>query len=166
VAVSRTGFTVVDDRARRVMTRYSVSMADVLAGEEKVRERISHALVPPHVLQQTVSARAAAESALGSLESELRSFDPTLADAAAKRRAKILHHFSSIRAKTEREALRRNERAAAEAAYLSHLIFPGGHLQERVYSGLALYARFGPELVKDLYGRVQLDCPDHQVVYV
>jgi bacillithiol biosynthesis cysteine-adding enzyme BshC len=166
VAASRSGFTIVDEHARRVMTRYSVSLAEVLAGGDTVRQRISHALVPPHVLAQTERARAAAESALASLETELRSFDPTLAEAAAKRRAKILHHFETIGAKTGREALRRNERAAREAAYLSNSVLPHGHLQERFYSGLALYARFGPELVRELYGRVQLDCPDHQIVYV
>ena len=54
--------------------------------------------------------------------------------------------------KTARETLKRNERAAADASYMSGLIFPDKHLQERYYSILPFLARHGvADLMDTLY---------------
>jgi hypothetical protein len=45
--------------------------------------------------------------------------------------------------KTARETLKRNDRAVADASYMSGLIFPDKHLQERYYSILPFLARHG-----------------------
>jgi bacillithiol biosynthesis cysteine-adding enzyme BshC len=166
VAVSRTGFTIIDGRASRIMNRFGLSMPDVLAGEAALRDKIARAIIPPHIAEAAERARSTAAQALASLKTELASFDPTLAAAATRSESRILHQFSRIAAKTAREAMRRNERASAEARYLSNLIFPRDHLQERLYSGLAMLARYGPSLAPELYDHVHLDCPDHRLVYL
>ncbi|HTC32921.1 MAG TPA: bacillithiol biosynthesis BshC, partial [Bryobacteraceae bacterium] len=98
---------------------------------------------------------------------DLVEFDSTLAAAAGKSRSKILHQLSKIERKTARETLNRNERAGADAAYVSGLIFPDKHLQERYYSILPFLARHGvSDLMDTLYKHVQLECPDHQVLVV
>jgi uncharacterized protein YllA (UPF0747 family) len=66
--------------------------------------------------------------------------------------------------KVQREALRRDERAQADAAYLSGLVFPNKHLQERLYGILPFLAQFGEGFVDTLYERVELANPDHQLV--
>jgi uncharacterized protein YllA (UPF0747 family) len=65
--------------------------------------------------------------------------------------------------KTELEALRRNERATAEAEHLSAMLFPHRHLQERFYSILPFLAQHGMDLVDRLYAHMELACPDHRV---
>jgi hypothetical protein len=57
--------------------------------------------------------------------------------------------------------LRRDHRAAEEAAYLCGGIFPHKHLQERFYSILPFLARHGLDLMDRLYTNVRLECPDH-----
>lgn len=165
VAVSRSGFTLLDGRADRLLKKFGLAITDVLAGEAALREKIARAIVPPHIAESAERARSTAAKTLASLKAELTSFDPTLAAAATRSEARILHQFARIEAKTAREALRRNERAAGDARYLSNLIFPHDHLQERLYSGLALAARFGPGLAEELYEEVRLDCPDHRLIH-
>lgn len=65
-----------------------------------------------------------------------------------------------------RETLRRDARAGADALWLSGLIFPEKHLQERLYSILPFLARHGLDLADRLYENVHLECPDHIVVTV
>ena len=82
----------------------------------------------------------------------------------SKSRGKILHQFAKMRKKTERETLRRDARASEEARYLSALLYPHRHMQERFYSILPFLAQHGLDLVDRLYEVVQVDCPDHRVV--
>jgi len=60
--------------------------------------------------------------------------------------------------------LRRDARASEEARYLSALLYPHRHMQERFYSILPFLAQHGLDLVDRLYEVVQVDCPDHRVV--
>src|SRR6202043_4052038 len=49
VALSRSGFTLLDARSRKLMARYQVSLGDIFHGDEALRERIATGLVPPAV---------------------------------------------------------------------------------------------------------------------
>ena len=82
----------------------------------------------------------------------------------AKSRAKVLYQIDRLRRKTQRETLRRDARATAGAAYLSGLVYPHGHLQERLHSMLPFLAAYGPGLVDRLYEGLKLDCRGHRVV--
>ena len=53
-----------------------------------------------------------------------------------------------------------------ESSYLSGLIFPDKHLQERYYSILPFLAKHGMGLLDTLYDAIHLDCPDHTILPV
>jgi uncharacterized protein YllA (UPF0747 family) len=78
----------------------------------------------------------------------------------------MLYQLSKIEHKTARETLKRNERASADASYMSGLIFPEKHLQERFYSILPFVAKHGPDLMDSLYEHINLECSDHKVLVV
>ena len=164
VVVPRTGFTLLDARACKLIDRYSIAMRDFFDGPEALRDKVSAKLVPPALRQTLAATRDQAATALDRLYSDLSAFDPTLAASLQKSRSKILHQFSKIEVKTAREALRRDQRAAADAAYLYNLIYPNKHLQERVYTFLPFLARHGMDLVATLEQAVRLDCHDHHVL--
>jgi len=96
----------------------------------------------------------------------MTAFDPTLASALERGGRKIRYQVSKIERKAGREALKRDERAARDAASLYGLLYPERHLQERLYSILPFLAKQGLDLVNRLYQTVQLDCPDHRLVVV
>jgi len=166
VAVPRWGATLVDSRSARLMDRYGLTLPDFFRGEEAVRERIAARLVPAQVLHQLDDAGSQTGRLLEDLGTTLTGFDPTLAAALEKSRRKILYQLSKVSAKTAREALRRDQRAGADAAYLTHLLWPHRHPQERFYSILPFLARHGPDLIARLYAEVRLDSPAHRLVLV
>jgi bacillithiol synthase len=67
-----------------------------------------------------------------------------------KSRAKMLYQLEKLRGKTARETVRRTARAGSDAQFLYNLIFPHGHLQERLYSILPFLAPTRLELVDRL----------------
>ena len=83
-----------------------------------------------------------------------------------KSRAKILYQLAKLQGKTARETLNRDRRARDDARYMSDLIFPEKHLQERFYSILPFVARHGMGLIDTLYANIRLDCPDHTILVV
>ena len=164
VAVSRASVTLLDARATKLLARYELTLTDTLAPEEALKERIAHALIPQTVASLFEETSGEVTRRLDRLSSGLESFDPTLAAALGKSRAKVLYQLEKLRKKTERETLRRDVRASEEARCLSSLLYPHRHMQERFYSMLPFFAQHGLDLVDRLYEVVQVDCPDHRVV--
>lgn len=166
VMVARSGFTLLDARTAKLMAKYGLTLPNLLHGEDELRERIAAKLIPSAVTQQFEKVQKDTVESLGALTATLQSFDPTLAASAAKSRAKILYQLSKLQSKTGRETLNRDQRASADARYLSGLVFPEKHLQERFYSILPFAAKYGLGLMDTLYENIRLDCPDHTILTV
>ncbi len=166
VALHRAGFTVLDQRSQKLLARYRLALTDCFQNEDALREKIAARLIPPALAGTLEQARSAVQAALDRLARDLAGFDASLAEALAKNRRKIEYQIGKMERKVGRESLLRDERAGRDAAWLSGLIYPHRHLQERLYSILPLLAKHGLSLIDDLYQNVQLDCPDHRLLIV
>jgi len=166
VAVPRAGFTVLDARSQKRMERYGLALADFFPGEEALRQRIAATLAPPEVGAAMRQTAAAVDGAVEQLRAALTGFDPTLAKALGLSARKIHHQLSRIEGKVGREALRRDERAARDERSLNGLIYPERHLQERIYSFIALLAKHGPGLAGQVYEAIEPCGGEHGVMVV
>lgn len=166
VAVPRSGYTILDLHSQKLMDRYGLHLQHFFHGEEALRERISARLVPPALNGAMREAESSVERAIDKLRRELSGFDPTLAASLDRSSRKIQYQLGKIERKTGREAMRRNARAAHDAASLYGLVFPERTLQERTYSILPFLAKHGLDLIDHLYENLQLDCPDHRVMVI
>jgi bacillithiol synthase len=164
VAMPRSGFTLLDERSDKLLARYRLTLPDFFHGEEVLRERMSAELVPPGLNAALKETADTLEGALGRLDREMAGFDPTLVVALERSSRKIRYQLGKIERKAGREALRRDARAARDAASLYGLVHPERHLQERLYSILPFLAKYGLNLTDELYRAVELDCPDHRLV--
>ncbi len=163
VFAPRGGFTLLDARAAKLLSRYGLGVASCFHGLEPLREAIAPQLVPPDLAGALDDARGSTMDALDRLRPRLAAMDSTLAAALDRSRERMSHQLAKIAAKAAREALRRDQQALAGASHLNHLVYPESHLQERFYTILPFLARHGLVLADRLYERVQLDCPDHIV---
>lgn len=162
-ALHRAGFTLLDARGRKLMERYGLTLPDCAQGEDAVRDRIAARLVPPALAGTLAQTKTAVEHALDRLARDLAGFDASLAHALDKSRQKMLYQIAKMDRKIGRETMARDARVARDAAYLSNLVYPQRHLQERLYSILPFLAKHGTGLIDDLYECLNLDCPDHQL---
>jgi bacillithiol biosynthesis cysteine-adding enzyme BshC len=166
VPVSRSGFTLIDERSRMLMERYHLTLADCFHGEDALRRRVAQVLLPDELdatfQDSALDVRAAADK----LRGQLHEFDPTLAAAMEKSKSKMLYQLEKIRKKAAAEALRRNSLADSAAGHISGLVFPNRHLQERYYSILPFLATHGLDLIDTIYENTQQGCPDHLMLTV
>jgi uncharacterized protein YllA (UPF0747 family) len=166
VPLHRAGFTLLDERSRKLMQRYSLSLADCTHGDDAVRDRIAARLIPPALAGTVAQTKAAVEQAVDRLTRDLAGFDASLAAALGKNRQKMVYQIAKMERKIGRETMARDARVGRDAAYLSGLVYPQRHLQERLYSILPFLAKHGTGLIDDLYECLNLDCPDHQLAVV
>ena len=162
----RNSYSLLSARSRKLLTRYELTLPQALVRHEKLREAVSAKLVPDTIHALFGESETQTRAILDRLDTALQSFDPSLAKTLGKSRAKMLYQLSKMGKKAAREALRRDERASAEAQYLSNQLFPEEHPQERFFSILPFIAQYGPELIEQLVAHSCLDCVDHHILYV
>ncbi len=164
VVAPRAGFTLLDSRAERLLLRYGLDLDHFFNGQEAVLDHIASRLVPPGMNRSLSDSLAAVRQQLDRLRVDLSIFDSTLVAALEKSRRKIVYQFEKLERKAAREALRRDERARSEAAFLNGLIYPEKHLQERLYSILPFLAKHGFDIVGRIYENIAVDGADHQIL--
>ncbi|MBI3682929.1 MAG: bacillithiol biosynthesis cysteine-adding enzyme BshC [Acidobacteria bacterium] len=166
VALPRNGFTLVDDRGRKLMHRYGLHLDSFFGGQDALRELIAARLTPPELAACFAEVEAETKRNLATLGSTVAAFDATLAQALDRSAGKIQYQLGKMQRKVARESLRRSERAQQESAYLFNLLYPRKHLQERFYTILPFLARHGTDLIERIYDNVHAGCPDHHLLFV
>jgi uncharacterized protein YllA (UPF0747 family) len=151
VAFPRAGFTLLDARSEKHMRKYGLGLADLTSDERELRGKIAARVTPPSLARKLVETRAAVTAALDSLEAEMKGFDISLASALGTSRKKMEYQAAKIVRKTEAQMLVKDAQAGRDASALSGLVFPDGHLQERVYSIVPFLAKFGTGLVDEVF---------------
>jgi bacillithiol biosynthesis cysteine-adding enzyme BshC len=166
VMMARSSFTLLEPRAAKLLARYRMNVAQTLVDQEKLEARVAQAHAPESILAAFAETSATTEKAISKLHTELSGFDPTLAAALDKSRAKMQYQLAKTKRKIEHEILRRDQRASGDALYLTNLLYPQRHLQERFYSILPFVAEHGLDLIDRLYDAGQVECPDHRVLAI
>ena len=74
------------------------------------------------------------------------------------------HQLSQMEARVARAVAQRNEVVTRHAEGLNGALYPNKVLQEREIGGVSFVARYGRDLLRELYAAIHTDCHDHQVI--
>jgi uncharacterized protein YllA (UPF0747 family) len=156
--------TLVEPKPQRFLERYHLSLPELFAGPEKVREIIAGRSIPPDLQTRFSDVYATLDQSFAALHESLGGLDPTLVDAAQNAKTKIWYQINNLHTRAARAQLLRDEVIARHAEALSGALFPNKALQEREIAGISFVARYGSGLLHDLYAAIRTDCHDHQVL--
>jgi len=158
--------TLVEPKAERLLARYELSLPDVLQGPEKVRQAIAARSLPADLQGRFEEAYASVEKSMTALRESIGKLDSTLVDTAESARESMAHQIERLQVRVSRAESLRNEVISRHADALNHALFPNKSLQEREVAGVSFVARYGVELLANLYQQIHTDCHDHQVIEV
>ncbi len=158
--------TLLEAKAERILTRYQLGLPDVFQGPEKVREAIAARSLPPDLQTRFEEAYASVERSMAALGESIGKLDSTLVDTAKGTSGSMWNQINRLHARVTRAEQQRNEVIARHAEALSSALFPHKALQEREVAGVSFVARYGTELLANLYQNIHPDCHDHQVIEV
>ena len=156
--------TLVEAKPERILTRYQLGLPDLFLGPEKVREAIAARSLPSDLQTRFSEAYASVEQSMTALRESIGRLDSTLVDTAQSSQESMAHQINRLQARVSRAEGLRNEVITRHADALSHALFPHKALQEREVAGVTFVARYGPELLANLYQTIHPDCHDHQVI--
>ena len=162
----RASLTMIESHTGRVLERYGLGLADLFAGAENVLARV----VEEHLGADTAKTFGATEQSVNSeldkLREQLRTIDPTLADALETGRRKINYQLEGLRTRFHRAQMTRDEAAHRQLQRAFDQLYPNKDLQERHINITSLLARHGRYVVEWIYNAINIGSNEHQIVYL
>ena len=162
----RSSLTVIERHTGRVLEKYGLRLQDLFGGLEDLLARV----VEEHLGAGTAKTFAATEEAvnrrLDELREDLRTVDPTLADALETGRRKINYQLEGLRTRFHRAQMTRDEAAHRQLQRAFEQLYPHKELQERHINITSLLARHGRYVVEWIYNSINIGSVEHHVVYL
>ncbi|MBI2819201.1 MAG: bacillithiol biosynthesis cysteine-adding enzyme BshC [Acidobacteria bacterium] len=165
VVFPRGNFTVLDHGSNRLLGKYELTLTDVFVGRQTLREKMAMRFLPEGLAGLFEKAASNLDVDLEAIKKSLEKLDPTLVDAASHSVQKMRYQLSHLERKAAAAVQHRSDQVEKDALRLENNLFPEKTLQERLYSGLSLLARFGLPLLDQLYEQIPLDSGDHQIIH-
>ncbi|HKO43926.1 MAG TPA: bacillithiol biosynthesis cysteine-adding enzyme BshC [Pyrinomonadaceae bacterium] len=162
----RSSLTVVERHTGRLLEKYGLRLPDMFGGLDSVLARV----VEEHLGAGTAKTFEATEEAvnrrLDELREDLRTVDPTLADALETGRRKINYQLEGLRTRFHRAQMSRDEAAHRQLQRAFEQLYPHKNLQERHINITSLLARHGRYVVEWIYNAINIGSVEHHVVYL
>lgn len=162
--VPRFSATMVEPKIQRLLEKHGVSITDVFSGYEPFRHKIAAKNVPEDLQAAFESARKSFDSHLAGIKEKLTTLDRTLVDAAETATSKIQHQLEKLYSQAARAEAQKGALVSRHADILSQMLYPEKGLQERAIGGIYYVARYGREILHQIYDCVHSDCHDHQIL--
>jgi bacillithiol biosynthesis cysteine-adding enzyme BshC len=162
----RSSLTMVERHTGRLLEKYGLNLVDLFAGLDSVLARV----VEEHLGADTAKSFAQTEekvnSELDQLREQLRTIDPTLADALETGRRKINYQLEGLRTRFHRAQMTRDEAAHRQLQRAFEQLFPHKTLQERHINITSLLSRHGRYVVDWIYNAINIGSEEHQIVFL
>ncbi|MGB9181873.1 MAG: bacillithiol biosynthesis cysteine-adding enzyme BshC [Pyrinomonadaceae bacterium] len=162
----RASMTLVESHTGRALERYGLKFEDLFAGAESVTARVVEEHLGAETAQTFQKVEESFARELDRLKEQLRSVDPTLADALETGRRKINYQIEGLRTRFHRAQMKRDEAAQRQLDRAFQALYPHKTLQERHINIASLLARHGLYAVNWIYNVINLGSTDHQIVYL
>lgn len=162
----RASMTLVESHTGRALERYGLKFEDLFAGAESVTARVVEEHLGAETAQTFQKTEETFARELDELKEQLRTVDPTLADALETGRRKINYQLEGLRTRFHRAQMKRDEAAQRQLERAFQALYPHKTLQERHINITSLLARHGLYVVNWIYNVINLGSTDHQIVYL
>jgi bacillithiol biosynthesis cysteine-adding enzyme BshC len=158
--------TLVEPKVQRLLAKYGIELTALFHGEEALRETLVAGTLPAELQQAFEEANRSLEASQSKVSASLSQLDVTLVEAAQRAQSKMRYQLNRLRSRAARAEARHNELIGRHVQQLADALFPHRNLQERSVGGVYFLARYGRELLHQLYEAMHTDCYDHQMVYL
>jgi bacillithiol biosynthesis cysteine-adding enzyme BshC len=164
VIYPRKSLTIVERKIDRILAKYHLDIPDLWGGADGVFRSLGESGVPESLGRALSLAASHLEQDFEPLIRDIADFEPTLKESAQLARGKIVQQLRFLEKKIVRAAKKRNDIAVEQIRKAGDHLYPGGHLQERVFNIVPYLLKYGPAFVEKLDEAIDLDEHDHQIL--
>lgn len=143
VMLPRSGFTLVDAKAAKLLRKYNLTVEDVWAGSQTLRHKMEGASVPKGLAKSFERDQKQIQKVIARLGKQVAKLDPTLKDTVERAQKRIAFHIDKLRRKAGKSLDRKSGLISSHEQYLESLLYPHKTLQSRELCLLPFLARWG-----------------------
>lgn len=162
--IPRFSATIVEPKMQRLIERHGISVPDVFGGLDSLRQRLAANSLPEDLQSAFDAAKESLNAHLTAIKTKLARLDRTLVDATETAVSKMHYQLERLYTQAARAELQKGELVSRHAETISQALYPEKGLQERGIGGIYFMARYGHDLLHQLYDAMQPDCHDHQIL--
>jgi bacillithiol biosynthesis cysteine-adding enzyme BshC len=162
----RQSFSLIEPRHAKTFDQFNISLKSLFEGKDVLAPRIVESILNSDVAGTFDSVESEVLRQLEILESKLSEVDPTLTENLEVRRRKIEYHIGTLRRKFHQAQLRKDDAMRRRLDELFDAVLPDHHLQERTLNVCSLLNRYGSSICDWIFEAIDLDDPDHRILYL
>jgi bacillithiol biosynthesis cysteine-adding enzyme BshC len=160
----RASVTILEERADKVLERFSISLLEIFRDLESVKEKVATQVAELNLDEAFGGTLLSVQEALEGLNSVLQKVDPTLIGALENLQKKTMGGVEGLKERAVAAQMRQHEVSLRQIDRVSSVVFPNANLQEREINILYFLNKYGMEFLRWLYGETQIDLFKHQII--
>ena len=164
VIFPRRGLTIVEKKIARILEKFGLDIPEFWGGTENLLRSAAKSQIPEALSRALGLAASQVERDFEPLVREISAFEPTLKESARLSQGKIIQQLKFLEKKILQAATKRNDIAVQQLRKAGDNLYPGGHLQERIFNVVPYLLKYGPGFLDQLDRAIGIDEADHQVL--
>jgi bacillithiol biosynthesis cysteine-adding enzyme BshC len=150
-ALPRFSSTLIEQKIGELLKKHGLTLERVFAETpSSLAQLLASQALPEEGKRRLAGGGTALESELAALLEWMGSLDADLGRSAETAASKMRYQMSRLRRLAANFQLQREESLTRQAEAVSHALYPGGALQERVHGAAYYFARYGFGLAEEI----------------
>lgn len=166
IVYPRTSLTLMENKIRTIMNKYSVSFQQLSTDVEKVIHEVIKRDFPDEIEIKFRKTKEEIQNQMNILSQELENFEPSLKKTLKLSLGKIDYELKELEKKVFQAYKKRNSILTNQIHKAKTNLFPDGKFQERQLSILPFLIKYGFGFIDYLYDNIDIQSNDHQLLDV
>jgi bacillithiol synthase len=164
IVYPRASATIMEEKAEKVLERFSVSLLDLLTDVERVKEKVAGQVAELNLDEVFGGTFLTVQEAFDGIKSAMQDIDLTLVGALDNVAKKTISNVEGLKEKAVAAQKRQHEVSLRQIDKAASIVFPKGGFQERELNVVYFLNKYGMEFLRWLYGELKIDIFKHQVI--
>ncbi len=162
----RASVTLVEEKIKKVLEKYSLEIEDLFGDVESVLSKVSEQVSEVKVDSLFESLGNKVNDAVNEARFGIQQIDPTLNGTIDGTLIKFQQQLEILKQKTQKAQQQKEEVSLKQIKKASLNIFPNENFQEREFSVIQYLNKYGPDFVKWVSNEIVIDKFQHQIITI
>ncbi len=162
VVYPRLSVTLIEPKIQRFINKYELDIEYL----PKKQSKFVKGVLTKNEDNAFQNSKENIKNELEKIKQKMVIVDPTLESICQKTSEKILGQIDFLERKNLKAKEQKNQTFTSQLQQIHSAFFPDGYPQERYLTFVYFLNKFGPEIFKTLFNKLQLDNFEHQIIEI
>lgn len=162
----RSSATIVEKNINKYTDKYDLTYGDLFLEQSDLNEKVVSKIAEVDLNEGFASAKHNINLAIDELKEKLFAVDKTISDAAATTKDKMLQSLDTLKSKADKAQEKQHDIALRQIDKARSIFYPNGTLQERELNYIYFANKYGPDMIKWIFGEITINKFEHQIIEI